>query len=152
MIYFAAAMKTNTSNIEHLVTIKVSAIKVYDALTTPEGLSEIWTTELSVKPQIDFINEFTFDKDTDKMRITELQPGKKVAWLVIESDPEWVGTVISFELSEKNNLTTVVLKQLGWKEVSDFYRFCNYHWGWFLYSLKHYCENGEGFPYQRRTF
>lgn len=143
-------MKTNSSSIEHLVIIKVTPIKVYDALTTQEGLAEVWTTQLTVKPEINFINEFTFDNETDKMKITELQPGKRVEWSVIESDPQWVGTVISFDLSEKNNLTTVVLKQQGWREVSDFYRFCNYHWGWFLYSLKHYCETGEGFPYQRR--
>jgi len=43
------------------------------------------------------------------MKITELQWGKRVEWLVIESDPQWVGTVISFDRSEKNNLTTVVL-------------------------------------------
>jgi uncharacterized protein YndB with AHSA1/START domain len=145
-------MKTDTFNIEHLVTIKVPALKVYEALTTRHGLGEVWTTELRVKAEIDFVNEFVFDKETDRMKITELNPGKKVEWLVIESDPQWIGTVISFELSEKNNLTTVVLKQQGWKEVTDFYRFCNYHWGWFLYSLKHYCENGEGFPYQRRKF
>lgn len=150
MIYFTTTMKTDTASIEHLVTIKVPAIDVYEALTTQHGLAEIWTTELNVRAEIDFVNEFKFDKETDRMKITELNPGKKVKWLVIESDPQWVGTVISFELSERNNLTTVVLKQEGWREVNDFYRFCNYHWGWFLYSLKHYCENGEGFPYQRR--
>lgn len=145
-------MKTNTFSIEHLNTIKVPAVKVYDALTTRHGPAEVWTTELNVKSEIDFVNEFTFDKETDRMKITQLQPGKKVEWLVIESDPQWIGTVISFELLERDNVTTVVLKQEGWREVSDFYRFCNYHWGWFLYSLKHYCENGEGFPYQRRKF
>ncbi|HYI77109.1 MAG TPA: hypothetical protein VEW65_05770 [Chryseolinea sp.] len=45
-------MKTNISSIEHLVTIKVPAIKVYDALTTQQGLSEVWTTQRSVKPEI----------------------------------------------------------------------------------------------------
>jgi uncharacterized protein YndB with AHSA1/START domain len=145
-------MKTGTFSIEHLNTIKVPAIKVYDALTTRDGLAEVWTTELTVKAEIGFVNEFTFGKETDRMKIIELTPGKKVEWLVIESDPQWIGTRISFELSESNKVTTVVLKQEGWKEVNDFYRFCNYHWGWFLYSLKHYCETGEGFPYQRRKF
>ena len=145
-------MKTSTYSIEHLNTIKVPAIKVYDALTNRDGLAEVWTTELNVNAEIDFVKEFTFGKETDRMKITELRPGKKVEWLVIESDPQWIGTVISFELSESDYLTTVILKQEGWREINDFYRFCNYHWDWFLYSLKHYCENGEGFPYQRRKF
>ena len=145
-------MKTSSFSIEHLNTVKVPAIKVYNALTTRVGLAEVWTTELDVNAEIDFVNEFTFGKKTDRMKVIELIPEKKVKWLVIESDPQWIGTIISFELSESENLTTVVLKQDGWRDVNDFYRFCNYHWGWFLYSLKHYCETGEGFPYQRREF
>jgi len=145
-------MSIKTFSIEHLNTIKAPANKVYNALTTSEGLAEVWTLELLVKPEIGFVNEFGFDKERDRMKITKLDPGKKVEWLVVESDPQWIGTVISFELTENNNIATVVLKQEGWKEVTDFYRFCNYHWGWFLYSLKHYCEKGTGFPYQRREF
>ena len=143
---------TGTFSIEHLNTIKSSPAKVYDALTTHEGLSEVWTLELVVKPEIGFINEFVFGQERDRMKITQLDPGKRVVWLVVDSDPQWVGTVISFELARLENITSVVLKQEGWKELTDFYRFCNYHWGWFLYSLKHYCEKGTGFPYQRREF
>jgi uncharacterized protein YndB with AHSA1/START domain len=139
-------------SIEHLNTIKTPVSKVYEALSTQEGLSEVWTTRLTVQPEIGFVNEFHFGKDIDKMRVTELQPGRKIEWKVLESDPQWIGTVISFSLSEENGVTTVVLKQEGWKEVTDFYRFCNYHWGWFLYSLKSYCEEGKGHPYQRRKF
>jgi len=139
-------------SIEHLNTIKVPASKVYEALTSQEGLAEVWTTELTVKPQEGFTNEFHFGNDIDKMQITKLEPGKWVEWLCVQSDPQWVGTVISFDLSEDKGVTTVVLKHDGWKEVTDFYRFCNYHWGWFLYSLKNYCEEGVGFPYQRRKF
>jgi uncharacterized protein YndB with AHSA1/START domain len=145
-------MQEGTYSIEHLNTIKVPAVKVYDALTSPDGLTQVWTMELNVRAEVGFVNEFTFGKETDRMKITELNPGKRVEWVVIKSDPQWIGTVISFELSERDSVTTVVLRQKGWKEVTDFYRFCNYHWGWFLYSLKHYCETGEGFPYQRRKF
>lgn len=140
------------ASIEQLNTVKVPALKVFEALTTQEGLAEVWTTVLNVKPETGFINEFTFDKDTDRMKVIRLIPGQKVEWLVMESDPQWIGTVISFDLSERNGVTTVVLKQEGWKEVTDFYRFCNYHWGWFLYSLKTYCEEGKGIPYQARKF
>lgn len=138
--------------IEHLNTIKAPVSRVYEALTSQEGLAEVWTTELTVKPEEGSTSEFHFGADTDKMQITKLEPGKRVEWRCIESDPQWVGTVISFDLSEQKGITTVVLKQDGWKEVTDFYRFCNYHWGWFLYSLKSYCEEGVGFPYQRRKF
>jgi uncharacterized protein YndB with AHSA1/START domain len=138
--------------IEHFNTIKVPASAVFAALTTPEGLGEIWTTELTVKPEPGFINEFHFGKDTDKMKITQLERDKKVEWLCIGSDPEWIGTTISFELLPEGDKTHIRLKQDGWREVNDFFRSCNYHWGWFLYSLKCYCEEGKGIPYQRRKF
>lgn len=48
------------ANIEHLQTVHVPASKVYEILTTAEGLSEIWTNELSINNQIGFVNEFRF--------------------------------------------------------------------------------------------
>jgi uncharacterized protein YndB with AHSA1/START domain len=69
------------ANIEHLQTVHVPASKVYEALTTAEGLSEIWTNELMINNQIGFINEFRFgSNDITKMRIEELITNKKVIW------------------------------------------------------------------------
>lgn len=140
------------ASIEMLNTIKVPVTKVYEALTTQAGLAEVWTTDLEVKPETGFINQFRFGADVDQMQIVALNAGQKIKWLCVASDPQWIGTTISFDLSEKNGVTTVVLKHEGWKDVTDFFRFCNYHWGWFLYSLKLYCEEGAGIPYQRRKF
>lgn len=129
------------------------ASKVYEALTTTKGLSEVWTDELSVNNEIGSVSVFLFGKDdTTKMRIDELVPNKKIVWHCIEADPEWIDTVISFEIEEKGDKSYVTMKQKNWREVTPFYRFCNYNWGIFLYSLKMYCEEGEGLPYQKRTF
>lgn len=138
--------------IEHFNTIKVPVSKVYEALSTQQGLSEVWTMQLQVKPEIGFVNEFTFGNETDKMKVTRLIPNKLIEWECIDSAPEWIGTIISFELIDKGEKTDIRLKQDGWEEVGDFFRSCNYHWGWFLYSLKCYCEDGHGIPYQRRKF
>lgn len=48
-------MNTKTFSIEHLNRIKAPANKVYHALTTSEGLAEVWTLELLVKPEIGFV-------------------------------------------------------------------------------------------------
>lgn len=138
--------------IEHFNTIKAPAAKVFQALSTQEGLAEIWTRELNVKPELGFINEFKFGNELDLMTVIKLEPDKRIEWLCVQSDPEWVGTVISFEMIENGEKTNIRLKQDGWKEVNDFYRSCNYHWAWFLYSLKCYCEDGKGIPYQDRKF
>lgn len=127
-------------SIEHINYIKAPASTVYHALTTEEGLGNIWTMKLRVKAEVGFVNEFDFDEGyLTKMRTVELQENQKVVWECIESDKEWAGTTVSFQLSEKDGITTVTLKHLDWRELTDYYRWCNYHWALFLFRLKNYC-------------
>lgn len=60
--------------------------------------------------------------------------------------------MISFDIEEKNGKSFITLRHMNWKEVTPFYRSCNYNWAIFLYSLKSYCEDGNGIPYQKRKF
>jgi len=139
--------------IEHINYIKAPIDKVYKALTTQEGLGQTWTTQLIVKPELHFVNEFDFgDNYGTKMKVVVLEENKKIEWECIESDPEWVGTGISFDLSEKDRVTAVVLRHFNWRELTEFYRWCNYNWAMLLLSLKTYCEDGKGTPFQERKF
>lgn len=140
-------------HIEHINYIKSPIAAVYKTLTSEKGLGEVWTKKLKVKPEVGFVNEFDFDDDYGtKMKIIELKDDTKIVWECTASDKEWVGTTISFELSEKNNVTSVVLKHSNWRELTEFYQWCNYNWAMFLFSLKTYCENHKGLPYQERNF
>lgn len=139
--------------IEHINYIKAPIAAVYKALTTQAGLGAVWTEELIVKPELGFINEFNFgDDDNTKMKVVELVQNQKVLWECVDSDPEWVGTKISFDLTNKNGVTSVVLKHFDWRELTEFYQWCNYNWAMFLLSLKSYCEDDEGTPFQKRKF
>jgi uncharacterized protein YndB with AHSA1/START domain len=139
--------------IEHINYIKSPIADVYKALITQAGLGAVWTEELIVKSELGFINEFNFgDNDNTKMKVVELVQNQRVLWECVNSDPEWVGTKISFDLTEKNGVTSVVLMHFDWRELTEFYRWCNYNWAMFLLSLKSYCEDGEGTPYQKRKF
>jgi len=139
--------------IEHINYIKSPIAAVYKKLTTQQGLGAVWTTELIVKPEVGFINEFNFgDNDNTKMKIVELSPNKRILWECTDSDLEWIGTKISFDLKEKDGVTSVVLKHFDWRELTEFYQWCNYNWAMFLLSLKSHCEDGEGTPYQKRKF
>ncbi|MEX0778522.1 MAG: SRPBCC domain-containing protein [Balneolales bacterium] len=140
-------------SIEQINHIKAPVSIVYKALTSEEGLGQVWTTKLRVKPEVGFVNDFDFDEGyLTKMKIIDLQVDKKINWECIASDKEWVGTGISFELTEEDDTTTVILKHYNWREVTDFYRWCNYNWAMFLFSLKTYCEIQKGLPYQERKF
>lgn len=128
-------------SIEQINYINAPIAKVYKTLITEEGLGNVWTKKLKVKPEIGFVNEFDFDEGyITNFKVVELLENNKIVWECTDSDEEWVGTKVSFELSKKDNVTTVVLKHYRWKERTDFYRWCNYNWGMFLYRLKNYCE------------
>jgi uncharacterized protein YndB with AHSA1/START domain len=139
--------------IEHINYVKAPVAAVYKALTTREGLAAVWTEELIVEPEEGFINEFDFgDNYGTKMKVAALSQDKRILWECVASDPEWVGTGVSFDLTEKDGVTAVVLRHFDWRELTGFYRWCNYNWAMFLLSLKNYCEDGEGTPYQKRKF
>lgn len=129
-------------NIEQINYIKASLTIVYEALTTEEGLGNIWTKKLKVKPEIGFINEFDFGEEViTKMKVMELKEGQRVVWECVDSDQEWRGTSVSFVLSEeKAGVTQIILKHSDWRVLTDYYRWCNYNWAMFLYRLKNYCE------------
>lgn len=139
--------------IEHIQYVNASPAHVYEALTSERGLAEVWTDTLTVRTVLGAVNEFHFgDADTVRVKITEWLPRRRLAWRCLDSDPQWIGTRISFDLEARERQTAVVLRHEGWREVTEFYRWCNYNWAMFLYSLKSYCEDGVGLPFQRRGF
>src|SRR5690606_8527979 len=120
-------------SIELINYIKAPAPVVYNNLISEEGLGSVWTKKLKVKPQIGFVNEFDFDEGyITKMKTVELQENRKVLWECTDSDPEWVGTKIEFELTEKDGVTRILLRHYDWRELTDFYRWCNYNWAMLL--------------------
>ncbi|KEO72222.1 SRPBCC family protein [Anditalea andensis] len=140
-------------SIEQINYINSPIESVHKALTSEEGLGQVWTKKLKVKPEIGFINEFDFDEGyLTKFKIIALKENHQIVWECLDSDEEWIGTKVSFELAEKDNVTTVFLKHYKWRERTDFYRWCSYNWAMFLYSLKTYCENQKGLPNQERDF
>ena len=56
------------------------------------------------------------------------------------------------DASIATGVTAIVLKHFGWRELTEFYQWCNYNWAMSLLSLKDYCEKGKGLAYQEREF
>lgn len=129
------------ASIDQLNYIKSSAAAIYHALTTEVGLAAVWTPKLKVKPEVGFVNTFDFDEGyITKLKVISLQESKMIAWQCIDSDVEWIGTTMTFHLSEKDGVTTVVLEHAGWKSITPFYKWCGYNWAMFLFRLKKHCE------------
>lgn len=132
--------------IRHNIIIKTTPEKVYEAITTQEGLANWWAKQTIAKPEIGFVNIFTFGTFRNEMKVTMLNPNKKVEWKCINSIEEWIDTNILFDLEKKEGHTLLRFTQSGWRAVTDTFAGCNYDWGRFMTSLKLFCETGTGAP------
>jgi uncharacterized protein YndB with AHSA1/START domain len=136
--------------IRQLVTIDAPVGVIFMALTEQDGVTGWWTTDAVIKPVIGSIAGFRFgDQYHNTMRVVTLDTNKRIEWICLDGHPEWVDTSFTFELESREGSTVVRFIHGDWRDVTDFYATCNYHWGFYLRSLKTYCETGTGEPYTK---
>lgn len=90
-------------------------------------------------------------------KITELVPGKKVVWHVLDSridfvkdKGEWNGTDIVFEITRKNGKTQLRFTHVGLVPAFECYGDCSEGWGFFINdSLRGLITTGKGQPNQK---
>jgi hypothetical protein len=92
-----------------------------------------------------------------KQKITELIPGKKVVWRVIEANlnfvkdkSEWKGTEITFSISEKDGKTEILFTHLGLVPDYECFGACSDAWSFYIkHSLYNLITKGIGEPGQK---
>ncbi len=80
--------------------------------------------------------------------MTKLEDNSRVDWECLQGDEQWVGTSFVFDLEEREGKTVLRFLHGNWREATDVYASCNYHWGCYLRSLKLHCETGTGHPFK----
>jgi uncharacterized protein YndB with AHSA1/START domain len=89
-------------DILHLVKIRASPERVYEALTTAEGIRNWWTRDAVFDSKIGGSGEFGFyeHNGVTKVSVDELKPPVRVVWTTVSSSAPggWVGTTIAFDL------------------------------------------------------
>ena len=124
--------------------------KVYEALTTVEGLSDWWTDDTKGSPaEVGGEIAFRFPTGGFDMEVIDLKPAERVTWRVVGGPEEWVGTTVDWDLRQQDDYTIVLFKHEGWREPVEFMHHCSTKWGSFLMSLKSLVETGEGAPAPR---
>jgi uncharacterized protein YndB with AHSA1/START domain len=135
-------------DILHKVGIKSTSLdSVYNALARIDGLSSWWTTTTRGESKVGGELQFRFGGGGFDMKVLELEPGKRVLWQVVDGPEEWIGTKISFDLSQNGDWTVVLFKHQGWKAPVEFMHHCSTKWAVFLLSLKSLQETGKGDPW-----
>ncbi len=107
-------------------------------------------------------DEWTYrykDVHYSKQKITELVPGKKVVWLVldsylnfIEDKTEWNGSKITFEIAKKGRHTQVRFTHVGLVPEVECYDACTNAWGGYVNtSLRNLITKGKGQSNKKET-
>jgi uncharacterized protein YndB with AHSA1/START domain len=132
-------------SIKHLFHINAPKEKVFEALTTIEGLAGWWTSKTSGDCSVGGIIEFRFgDFGGPDMKVKEIKLNESVTWENVGEDRGWLGHIFTFHLDTNDNKTRVRFEQSGWKENGDFYASCNFSWGRYMESLRQLCQTGKG--------
>ena len=137
-------------SILHRIIIHASPEKIYEAVSTVEGLRNWWTEDISI--DTDEMREgtkiqFRFGDQGPDMKVIKLDPEKKVSWECIGGTTDWIGTQFHFRPVEINGVQVMVFSHTGWPDETEFFAHCNSRWAYFMLSLKSYLETGKGTPY-----
>lgn len=89
-----------------------------------------------------------------KIKVIELEPGKKVVWRVLdnyfkftEDKTEWNGTKIIFDISEKDGKTGIRFTHEGLVPAYECYEICRGAWTNYIQnSLRDLITTGKGQP------
>jgi hypothetical protein len=139
-------------------TVDQSPEEVFDAINNVRGW---WSGEID-GPTDKLGAEFTYrykDLHRSTQKITELVPGKKVAWHVLDAKinfvkdkSEWNGTDIVFEITKKGEKTELRFTHVGLVPGFECYGKCAGAWGLYINeSLRSLITTGKGDANERRS-
>ena len=138
-------------DIIHRIGIKAPATEVYQAIASVEGVASWWTRETTGDARVGGTIQVCFrdhgvEKGRMDMEVLELSPAKEVQWRVTAGPPEWIGTSVTFSLSQEGEYTVLLFGHRQWREAVEFTAHCSMKWATFLLSLRDLVENGGGSP------
>ncbi len=137
------------TEILHLIKIRAAQDKVYQAVSTAEGIRNWWTRDAALDAKAGGAGEFGFydHRMVIKVEVDELVPPAHVAWGAVSSTGgAFDGTTISFDLKSDAGITALLFAHRGFKAGENNVASATTRWGFYLLSLKRYLETGKGTP------
>ena len=140
------------AGIIHRVGIKAPVSKVYTAVSAIEGIAGWWTRDTAgdAKPGGTVHAHFrsSTGEEVGKMgvEIKKRDPNKYLQWRFNSGPEEWIGTEVTFDVSQQGDDTIVLFGHGNWREPVEFMAHCSMKWATFLLSLRQFVETGKGNP------
>ncbi len=139
------------ADIVHNFPIKGSPDKVFDAISSPQGLNSWWSDSCEATPGDGALYQFGFGPGYDwSAVVTQWNPGKAFELKLTAADDDWRETRVGFQLNSSDGVTEVRFHHLGWPEANEHYQISCFCWAMYLRLLKRYVEFGEVVPYKDR--
>lgn len=138
------------------ITVDQGADDVFAAVTNVRG----WWSEEIVGDTERLGDEFVFEvpgTHYSKIKLTEVIPGKRVVWHVVDAriefvadKDEWTDTDIVFDVSARNGTTELTFTHIGLSPAGECYDVCTDAWGSYIRgSLHGLITTGTGYPYRK---
>ncbi|HWX37848.1 MAG TPA: SRPBCC domain-containing protein [Candidatus Sulfotelmatobacter sp.] len=149
----------NDQNFTTTFTVDQTPEEAFAAINNVRGW---WTGEPGIEGSTDKLgDEFTYrykPHHYSKQKVTEFLPGKKVVWLVLDSQlnfvkdkSEWNGSNITFEIGKKGDQTEVRFTHVGLVSDHECYGAFSNAWGSYINGgLRSLITAGKGQPNQKK--
>ena len=138
-------------DIFHDFPIRAEPSEVFRAVSTPDGLNRWWTLKANGTPAEGERYALFFGEPYDwRASVTRCVPGAAFELQMEESDADWQGSRVGFELAKTGAGTRVKFYHVGWPTANDHYRTSSYCWAMYLRVLRRHLEHGENVPYDER--
>lgn len=137
--------------IHHVLDIDGGIDRVWQALTTEDGLAGWWSNTLSSEgASVGSRIRFTFRDDFNPvMEVTGLDEDRDLEWVCVDGHKKWQDSRFSFHLSllEDGRCRLRFWQNYALELSDDDFGNYNFNWGYYLESLRLLCTSGRGKPY-----
>jgi len=138
-------------DIHQIFFIKAAPEKVFEGVATPEGIDNWWTLDCSGKPSVGERYYLGFGPEYQwQATVSKCNPGKQFELTMNDSDNDWKGTRVGFNIEPQAEGSKVEFYHTGWPTDNEHHRISTYCWAMYLRILKLNIEKGYKVPYNER--
>jgi uncharacterized protein YndB with AHSA1/START domain len=131
--------------------VKSTVDRVFERVSTPQGLDTWWTKEASGRPEAGAVFSLGFGPEHRwRAKVTRCVPDAEFELEITHADADWVGTRVGFRLTPRGAVTWLRFHHTGWPDANEHYRVSCSCWAMYLRVLRRSLEHGESVPYEER--
>lgn len=137
-------------SIVHVFDINATTQTVGLAVSTISGLKNWWTQDVTGSDEVGKVISFRFaDRFKPDMKVVT-KSESHIQWQCVSGEPAWANDYFTFSIEENGTRAKLTFVQEYANEITNeqYGRF-NFDWGYYLNSLKLFCETGKGKPFAK---